>query len=96
MTPRTYWVYILGNSYGILYTGMTNDLMRRMYEHKNHSIEGFTKTYRIDRLLYFEETDNVSTAIQKEKEIKGWLRQKKLDLIRTNNPKFEDLSKDWF
>ena len=71
MKTRTYWVYILGNTSGTLYTGVTNNLMRRMHEHKNHTIEGFTKKYKIDRLLYFEETDHVSTAIAREKEIKG-------------------------
>ena len=70
--------------------------MRRMVEHKTHAVEGFTKTYNIDRLLYLEETSDVTQAIQREKEIKGWTRKKKLALIRNYNPEFKDLSEKWF
>ncbi len=84
------------NRSGTLYTGMTNDLLRRVYEHKNKFIPGFTNKYNIDRLLYFEETDDVNVAILREKQIKGWLRRKKIELIERDNPDREDLSEDWY
>ena len=93
---KTYYVYILSNPNNRLYVGMTNDLERRMYEHKKKLVEGYTKKYNITRLVYFDETDDVNTAITREKEIKGWLRKKKMDLIREDNPTFEDLSANWF
>ncbi len=86
----------MSNSTGTLYTGMTSDLQRRVYEHKNRLIEGFTKKYNITRLIYFEETSDVQVALAREKEIKKWRRRKKLDLVRTKNPKFEDLSEGWY
>jgi len=79
-----------------LYTGVTNDLMRRVYEHKNKMTAGFTKKYNITRLVYFEETNDVQSAITREKEIKGWLRSKKITLIESKNPKWKDLSEGWF
>lgn len=91
-----YFVYILGNGKGALYTGVINNLERRIQEHKQKKIKGFTARYNIDQLLYSESFDNVYEAITAEKVIKGWTRKKKLALIRTQNPKFEDLSKDWF
>jgi putative endonuclease len=96
MVKNSCWVYILSNTFGTLYVGVTNNLLRRMAEHKAHEIDGFTKTYKIDRLMYMEETDNISAAITREKEIKKWNRKKKLDLIRKINPKFDDLSEGWF
>ena len=96
MTNKAYWVYILTNSSGTLYVGVTNNLMRRIAEHKDHKIDGFTKTYRIDRLVYMEETDDVSAALTREKEIKKWNRDRKLELIRHANPHFEGLSEGWF
>ena len=92
---KTYYVYIMSNQTGTLYTGMTNNLERRIYEHKNGLGDGFTKKYNITRLIYFEETGDVQTALAREKEIKKWRRAKKLDLVRTVNPKFEDLSENW-
>lgn len=92
----TYYVYILSSSTGTLYIGVTNSLERRMYEHKNKLVEGFTKKYNIDRLLYYEEFLDVNEAISREKVLKGWLRKKKLALVRTKNPKFIDLSEDWW
>jgi putative endonuclease len=91
-----YYVYILSNKRGTLYTGVTNDLERRIYQHKNKLIEGFTKKYNITRLVYFESTDDVTAAIAREKQIKGLLRSKKVELIKTMNPKWEDLSEAWF
>ncbi|MEM5773412.1 MAG: GIY-YIG nuclease family protein [Anaerolineaceae bacterium] len=97
MTHRkTCWVYILSNTQNTLYTGVTNNLLRRMAEHKPHEIDGFTTTYHIDRLVYLEETNDIQAAIVREKEIKSWTRKKKLDLIRQMNPRFEDLSEGWF
>lgn len=93
---KSYFVYILGNGKGTLYVGMTNDLERRMYEHKKKLVKGFTCKYNLYQLLFMEEFSDVYDALDAEKMIKGWLRKKKLALIRTVNPKFEDLSKDWF
>jgi putative endonuclease len=81
---------------GTLYTGITNDLRRWVYEHKQKLIQGFTARYNITRLAYFEEADNVYSAISREKEIKAWRREKKLALIKSTNPKWEDLSENWF
>lgn len=90
------YVYILGNKGGRLYVGVTNDLQRRMYEHKTKATPGYASKLGINRLLYFETFNHILDAIAAEKQIKGWLRSKKLALIRERNPKFEDLSKDWF
>jgi putative endonuclease len=79
-----------------LYTGVTNDLMRRVYEHKNKMIKGFTKKYDITKLVYYEETNDIQAAISREKQIKGWLRGKKIALIESVNPKWNDLSEGWF
>ena len=88
-----YYVYLLTNKHNtVLYTGVTNDLRRRIYEHKNQLIEGFTKRYNINKLVYFEYTTDVKTAIEREKQIKGWTRKKKNDLIETMNPEWKDLS----
>ena len=80
---------------GTLYAGMTNDLKRRVYQHKERLIEGFTKRYNVTRLVYFEEFGDVHEAIAREKEIKGWLRRKKIALIESLNPKWRDLSEGW-
>lgn len=90
--PRQYYVYILSSAHGALYIGVTNDLERRLYEHKAKLVEGFTKRYNIDRLMYFEATDDVLSVIERKKQIKGWTRRKKYDLIRNQNPKLVDLS----
>ena len=83
---KKYYVYILNSPTGTLYTGMTNDLEKRVYQHKNKLIDGFTKKYNVTRLVYFEETTDVNAAIKREKEIKGWRRSKKLALIKSLNP----------
>ncbi|MHB8104047.1 MAG: GIY-YIG nuclease family protein [Dehalococcoidales bacterium] len=93
---KEYYVYILSNKRGALYTGVTNDLERRVYQHKNKLIEGFTKRYNITRLVYFESTNDVTEAISREKQIKGFLRSKKIELIKTMNPTLKDLSEEWF
>ncbi len=91
-----YYVYIMTNRSKTLYTGVTNDLTRRVYEHKNKMIDGFTKKYNITKLVYFEETNDILSAITREKQIEGWLRSKKIALIGSVNPKWEDLSEGWF
>ncbi len=93
---KEYFVYILSNKSGNLYTGVTNDLERRVYQHKNKLIEGFTKRYNINMLVFFESTNDVTIAIAREKQIKGMLRSKKIELIKTMNPELKDLSEDWF
>jgi putative endonuclease len=87
-----YWVYIMASKSRTLYVGVTNDLTRRVYQHKAQRIEGFTKRYNITRLVYFEETPDVRAAIEREKSIKGWLRQKKVELIESLNPDWHDLA----
>jgi len=93
---KQYYVYIMTNSSRTLYTGITDNLVRRVYEHKNKLIKGFTQKYNITRLVYYEITSDVQAAIQREKQIKGWLRKKKIALIEAANPKWEDLSKEWY
>jgi putative endonuclease len=92
---KQYWVYILSSRNRVLYVGVTNDLERRVAEHKSHLVPGFTATYKVDRLVYFESTNDVRMAIAREKQIKSWRREKKTALIVTTNPKWEDLSADW-
>lgn len=91
-----YYVYMMTNHSGTLYTGVTNDLERRVYEHKRKLVEGFTKRYNLTRLVYYEPTNNVEGAIRREKQIKGWLRRKKLALIQSMNPEWRDLSEGWY
>ena len=93
---RNYFVYILANGSRMLYVGVTNDLKRRIYEHRSKQVPGYTRHYNIARLVYFETTPNASVAITREKQIKGWLRAKKLALIETVNPSWADLSEGWF
>ncbi len=81
---------------GVLYTGVTNDLFRRAFEHKNEMNQGFTQKYVVKKLVYFESHSNVSMAIQREKQIKGWSRKKKIELIETKNHFWDDLSEEWF
>ena len=91
-----YYVYILANwNDSVLYIGVTNDLERRLYEHKNHLAEGFTKRYNVDKLVYFESTSDVRSAIEREKQLKGWTRAKKNALVSKQNPNWCDLSLDW-
>ena len=91
-----YYVYILTNQTdNVMYIGVTNDLERRLYEHKHHLIEGFTRNYRVDKLVYFEETSDVMAAIEREKQLKKWRRTKKNALVQQTNPLWRDLSLDW-
>jgi len=93
---KTYYVYIMASKSGTLYLGITNNIKRRVHEHKNHLIPGFTDKYDVDRLLYFETITDSSSAIKREKQIKAWSRQKKVALIDKLNPGWNDLSADWF
>ena len=96
MRQHNYYVYILTNwNHKVMYVGMTNDLERRLYEHKNKLIEGFTKRYNINTLVYYEHTTDVFEAIAREKEIKKWRREKKNKLVEEMNPDWKDLSKEW-
>jgi putative endonuclease len=91
-----YYVYILANwSNKVLYTGVTNDLERRVYEHKNKLIKGFTEKYNVNKLVYFDTTTDVRAAIEREKQIKGWTRHKKDDLVNSINPQWKDLSENF-
>ena len=93
---RTYYVYILTNATHKLYVGMTNDLQRRMYEHKRKLVPGFTSRYNLSWLAYYETTSDVHAAIAREKQIKGWLRSRKTALLESANPHWVDLSAEWF
>ena len=93
---KQYHVYIMTNRSRTLYTGVTNNLKRRVYEHKRKLIPGFTSKYNITQLVYFETTEDIRVAISREKQIKGWLRIKKIGLIESMNPKWNDLSVGWY
>jgi len=90
------YVYIMTNKSRTLYTGVTNDLMRRVHEHKNKLVKGFTSKYNIQYLIFYESTTDIHAAITREKQIKGWLRAKKIALIDSMNPEWKDLSEEWF
>ncbi len=96
MRTRSFYVYIMAGKFRALYTGVTNNLERRVLEHKRKLIPGFTSKYNISRLVYFETFGDVRAAIRREKQIKGWLRAKKVALIVSNNPTWRDLSQGWF
>lgn len=90
---KEYSVYIVTNNHGnVMYTGMTNNLERRILEHQSWLIPGFTKNYNVKKLVYFEQTSSVHDAIRREKEIKKWSRKKKNILVETMNPEWDDLS----
>lgn len=80
----------------MIYIGVTNNLERRVFEHKSKQRDGFTKKYNLHQLVYFEETDDIGRAIEREKQLKGWTRQKKVALIESINSKWKDLSEDWY
>ena len=89
---KNYYVYILTNKSKTLYIGVTNNLDRRIYEHKNKLIDGFTKKYNLDRLVYFEVFNNIEDAISREKQLKNWHRQWKINLVESVNKEWKDLS----
>src|SRR5436309_2637528 len=96
MRTHDYYVYIVTNKSWTLYTGVTNNLERRAWEHKHGATKGFTSKYRMGKLIYMEQLRNIRDAIAREKQIKGWTRAKKMALIRSVNPTCQDLSKGWF
>ena len=90
---KTYYVYIMSNfTNSTLYVGVTNDIVRRVYEHKNKQIEGFTARYNVNKLVYVEECNDINDALEREKQIKRWRREKKDALIKEINPTWKDLS----
>ena len=92
----TYYVYLLTNwNNKVMYLGVTNNLERRLYEHKNKLFKGFTEKYNVNKLVYFEETQDVTVAIAREKEIKKWRREKKNQLVNRMNPNWKNLSSGW-
>ena len=94
---KNYYVYIITNfTNSTLYVGVTNNLERRLYEHKNKLIDGFSKRYNLNKLVYYEETTSIESAIEREKQLKGYARSKKDILIITKNPYWEDLSENWY
>ncbi len=96
MQSKQYFVYILASISKILYIGVTNNLQRRLLEHKDQKIGGFTKKYNVKKLVYFEMTDDIYAAISREKELKKWRREKKVNLIESINPSWKDLYYDLF
>jgi len=94
--PKRYFVYVMTNRSGTLYTGVTNDLARRVHEHKQGFGSAFTSKYRIRHLIYYEECSDARDAIAREKQIKGWRRSKKIALIEDVSPEWRDLSEDWY
>ena len=96
MGNKQYYVYILTNATRVLYTGVTNDLERRIWEHKHKIVEGFTSRYNVNWLVWYAATEDIRDAIAWEKKIKGWVRAKKVALIEEMNPQWRDLSLDWY
>jgi len=93
---RSYYVYLLTNwKNKVIYIGVTNNLMRRIYEHKNKLVKGFTQKYNVNKLVYYEETNDVIAALSREKEIKKWRREKKNQLVNHINPAWRDLAMEW-
>jgi putative endonuclease len=95
VTVKTAYVYIMGSASGTLYVGVTSGLEKRVWEHKRGVHEGFTKKYKVTRLLFLEEHTSMSDAIAREKQIKAWSRDKKLAMIRSLNPRWNDLAWNW-
>jgi putative endonuclease len=93
---KRYFVYLLTNwNNRVMYIGVTNNLERRVYEHKNKLVKGFTEKYNVHRLVYYEDTPDIRTALEREKEIKKWRREKKDSLVVSTNPTWKDLSEEW-
>jgi putative endonuclease len=91
---KNYYVYIMASSTCTLYTGITNNYLRRAHQHKNHQVKGFTDKYNVNRLVYVEAFSDTTSAITREKQIKNWTRNKKINLIESINPDWKDLSED--
>lgn len=93
---KEYFVYIMASKSGVLYIGVTNNIYRRVLEHKIGLIDSFTKKYKCGRLVYYENGNNIYVMIEREKQIKHWRREKKINLINISNPQWKDLSEDWY
>jgi putative endonuclease len=93
---KTYYVYIMSSQRRVLYIGITSGIERRVFQHKAHTFGGFTAKYNVTNLVYFERYGSVMKAIRREKELKNWRREKKIDLIESSNPKWRDLSYGWY
>ena len=91
-----YYVYIMASHRGTLYTGVTNDLERWVYEQKNKLTDGFTAKYNVSKLVYYEFSNDIRSAIEREKQVKAWRRSKRVVLIESSNPYWTDLASDWF
>jgi putative endonuclease len=96
MAQTRFFVYILASHSRVLYTGVTRDLLRRAYQHRHAQIPGFIQDYHVNRLVYFEETPSARFAFDRERQIKGWSRQKKIGLVESTNAGWLDLAADWF
>ena len=92
---KAYYVYITASRTKVLYTGVTSDLTGRIIQYKNKRLNGFTKKYNVSSLVWYDETNDIQTALEWEKKIKGWSRKKKIDMIEKNNPQWQDLSAAW-
>ena len=93
---QEFYIYILTNKYNkVIYTGVTNNLVRRMFEHRNRLVDGFSSKYNLTKLVYYESTEDVETAIKREKQLKNWHRDWKINLINRLNPEWRDLSEDF-
>ena len=93
MNEKSYYVYILTNDWGnVMYVGMTSNIERRLYEHKQELADGFTKRYHVHKLVYYEQTNDAYAAVTRERQLKGWTRKRKNELVETVNPNWEDLS----
>jgi putative endonuclease len=93
---RTFWVYIVASRSRVLYVGVTNDLLRRVAEHRAGAIPGFTAAYKTTRLVHCEATESIDAAIAREKQLKGWRRNKKTALVEMSNPTWDDLAAGWY
>ncbi|KKS39522.1 hypothetical protein A3H03_01465 [Candidatus Kuenenbacteria bacterium RIFCSPLOWO2_12_FULL_42_13] len=97
MSDRAYYIYLTSNKRNtVIYTGVTNDLYARMYQHKNKAVKGFTQKYNADKLVYYEEFDSIEDAIRREKQIKSGSRNNKIKLIELMNKEWNDLAGDWY
>ena len=95
-SERRYYVYVMANLARTLYVGVTNDIQRRVFQHKQRQFAGFTAKYGLTRLVYFEETDRIQAALAREKQLKSWLRQRKIEQIESVNPAWGDLAAGWY
>ena len=94
---KTYYVYIITNKYNkVFYIGVTDNLIRRIFEHKNKLVEGFSQKYNLNKLIFYEETNDINEALKREKQLKNWHRAWKINLIREKNPDFKELSLGWY